>query len=62
VTLTIQPIGSLILGAVLLSESPTSLQLLGGACIVAGLVAVGLGARSARRSAVAGGEPARATA
>jgi drug/metabolite transporter (DMT)-like permease len=62
VTLTIQPIGSLILGAVLLGESPTWLQLLGGACIVAGLVAVGLGARSARRGAAAAREPARATA
>jgi drug/metabolite transporter (DMT)-like permease len=61
VTLTIQPIGSLILGAVLLGESPTVLQLLGGACILAGLVAVGLGARSARRG-VATTEPARATA
>jgi drug/metabolite transporter (DMT)-like permease len=61
VTLTIQPIGSLILGAVLLGESPTWLQLLGGAFILAGLVAVGLGARSARRAGVAR-ETARATA
>jgi drug/metabolite transporter (DMT)-like permease len=60
VTLTIQPIGSLVLGAVLLGEEPTLLQLLGGACIVAGLVAVGLGQRSARRARVA--EPARAAA
>jgi drug/metabolite transporter (DMT)-like permease len=53
VTLTIQPIGSVILGAVLLREDPSPLQLLGGACIVAGLVAVGLGRRTRRRAPAA---------
>jgi drug/metabolite transporter (DMT)-like permease len=46
VTLTIQPVGSVILGALLLSEQPSALQLAGVACILAGLVAV------ARRRAV----------
>jgi drug/metabolite transporter (DMT)-like permease len=53
VTLTIQPIGSLALGALLLGESPTGLQLAGGACILAALVAVGLGRRSARAARAA---------
>jgi drug/metabolite transporter (DMT)-like permease len=48
VTLTIQPIGSLILGALLLGEQPTALQLAGAACILAGLVSVALGGRRAR--------------
>jgi drug/metabolite transporter (DMT)-like permease len=38
--LTIQPVGSVVLGIVLLGESPTALQLCGAACILAGLVSV----------------------
>jgi drug/metabolite transporter (DMT)-like permease len=48
-TLTIQPIGSLILGAIILGEEPTALQLVGGAGILAGLVATATAARSASR-------------
>jgi drug/metabolite transporter (DMT)-like permease len=48
-TLTIQPIGSVILGAIILGEEPTALQLLGGAGILAGLVATATAARSASR-------------
>jgi drug/metabolite transporter (DMT)-like permease len=58
VTLTIQPIGSVALGALLLGEQPTLLQLAGGACILAALVAVGLGARSARSARAAASAPA----
>jgi drug/metabolite transporter (DMT)-like permease len=47
VTLTIQPVGSVILGIVLLSEQPSALQLLGVACILAGLVTVAAGRRRA---------------
>jgi drug/metabolite transporter (DMT)-like permease len=54
--LTIQPIGSVILGAVLLSEEPTVLQLTGCALIVSGLLLVGTQERSRRleRSAAGG--------
>jgi drug/metabolite transporter (DMT)-like permease len=45
VTLTIQPVGSVILGVVLLGEEPTILQLLGVGCILAGLVSVAAGRR-----------------
>jgi drug/metabolite transporter (DMT)-like permease len=38
VLLTIQPIGSVILGAIIFSESPSGLQLVGVAAILAGLV------------------------
>jgi drug/metabolite transporter (DMT)-like permease len=38
--LTIQPVGSVVLGIVLLGEEPTALQLLGAGCILAGLVSV----------------------
>jgi drug/metabolite transporter (DMT)-like permease len=38
--LTIQPVGSVVLGAVLLSEAPTALQLVGTAMILTGVVAV----------------------
>jgi drug/metabolite transporter (DMT)-like permease len=48
-TLTIQPIGSLILGAIILGEQPSALQLAGGAGILAGLVATATAARSAKR-------------
>ena len=42
VTLTIQPVGSVLLGVVLLGEEPSALQLVGVACILAGLVSVAL--------------------
>jgi drug/metabolite transporter (DMT)-like permease len=38
--LTIQPVGSVVLGIVLLGEDPSALQLLGAACILAGLVSI----------------------
>jgi drug/metabolite transporter (DMT)-like permease len=38
--LTIQPLGSLVLGALLFAEAPSALQLAGAACILAGLVLV----------------------
>ena len=38
--LTIQPVGSVVLGIVLLGEEPSALQLLGAACILAGLVSI----------------------
>jgi drug/metabolite transporter (DMT)-like permease len=47
VTLTIQPLGSVILGVVLLGERPSALQLLGGGCVLAGLVALAAGRRRA---------------
>jgi drug/metabolite transporter (DMT)-like permease len=53
-TLTIQPIGSVALGAVLLGQEPSVLQLAGVACIVAGLLSVAL--RRPARYAVAGAE------
>jgi drug/metabolite transporter (DMT)-like permease len=40
VTLTIQPVGSVILGVILLGEEPTALQLAGVACIVAALLSI----------------------
>jgi drug/metabolite transporter (DMT)-like permease len=40
--LTIQPVGSVLLGIVLLGEDPSVLQLCGAACILAGLVSVAL--------------------
>jgi drug/metabolite transporter (DMT)-like permease len=42
VTLTIQPVGSVVLGVVLLGEDPTLLQVAGVALILAGLVSVAL--------------------
>lgn len=44
--LTIQPVGSVLLGIVLLGEEPSSLQLLGAACILAGLVSIATRRRS----------------
>jgi drug/metabolite transporter (DMT)-like permease len=49
VTLTIQPVASVMLGVVLLGEDPSALQLAGVACIVAGLVSVALRRAPARR-------------
>jgi drug/metabolite transporter (DMT)-like permease len=40
VTLTVQPVGSVLLGVILLGENPSALQLAGVACILAGLVAI----------------------
>jgi drug/metabolite transporter (DMT)-like permease len=48
VTLTVQPIGSVVLGAVLLAEHPSALQLGGAGCILVALVAVAVGGRRAR--------------
>lgn len=42
VTLTVQPVGSVLLGIALLDEQPSALQLAGVACILSGLVAVAL--------------------
>ena len=38
--LTIQPVGSVVLGIVLLGEDPSALQLVGAALILAGLVSI----------------------
>jgi drug/metabolite transporter (DMT)-like permease len=50
VTLTIQPVGSVILGIVLLGEDPSVLQLLGVVFILAGLVSVAARRRAATRA------------
>jgi drug/metabolite transporter (DMT)-like permease len=44
--LTVQPVGSVILGIVLLGEDPTALQLCGAALILAGLVSLAAGRRA----------------
>jgi drug/metabolite transporter (DMT)-like permease len=49
VTLTIQPVGSVLLGVILLGEDPSALQLAGVACILAGLVSVALRRSPSRR-------------
>jgi drug/metabolite transporter (DMT)-like permease len=49
VTLTIQPVGSVLLGVILLGEEPSALQLAGVACILAGLVSVALRRDPTRR-------------
>ena len=48
VTLTIQPVGSVLLGVVLLGEEPSALQIVGVAFILAGLVSVALRRAPAR--------------
>lgn len=48
VLLCIQPVGSVLLGVVLLGEAPSGLQLTGVACVLAGVLAV---ARPRRRAA-----------
>lgn len=48
VLLTVQPVGSVILGVILLSESPSLLQIAGVACIFSGIIVA-----TARRSRVA---------
>ena len=45
VSLTLQPVCSVIFAAIILSEDPSPLQLLGAACILAGLVISSLGRR-----------------
>ncbi len=55
VSLTLQPLCSVLFAALILSESPSALQLLGAAGILAGLVISSLGRRAARP---AGPEPA----
>jgi drug/metabolite transporter (DMT)-like permease len=57
VTLTIQPVGSVLLAIVIFGEHPSALQLVGVVCILAGLVAVALGAR-ARAAARSRSRPA----
>jgi drug/metabolite transporter (DMT)-like permease len=54
VLLTVQPVGAVVLAMVVLGEAPSSLQLLGVALVLAGVVAVGLSRR--QRAPVA--EPA----
>jgi drug/metabolite transporter (DMT)-like permease len=49
VTLTIQPVGSVLLGVILLGEDPSTLQLAGVVCIVAGLVSIALRRDPTRR-------------
>jgi drug/metabolite transporter (DMT)-like permease len=49
VTLTIQPVCSVLLGVILLGEEPSALQLAGVACIVAGLVSIALRRDPSRR-------------
>ena len=44
--LTLQPVGSVLLGIVLLGEEPSGLQLCGAALILAGLVSVAARRRS----------------
>jgi drug/metabolite transporter (DMT)-like permease len=52
-TLTIQPVATVVLGVVLLGQRPSALQLAGVACILAGLVSVAV--RPRRVTAPAGG-------
>jgi drug/metabolite transporter (DMT)-like permease len=59
VTLTIQPVGSVLLGVILLGEEPSALQLAGVACILAGLLAI---ARRSRVGSVRERTPASARA
>ena len=59
VTLTIQPVGSVLLGVILLGEEPSALQLAGVACILAGLLAI---ARRPRVGSVRERAPASARA
>ena len=59
VTLTIQPVGSVLLGVILLGEEPSALQLAGVACILAGLLAI---ARRPRIGSVRERAPASARA
>ena len=51
--LTVQPVGSVILGVVLLSEDPSGLQVLGVAAILGGLLTVAAGGRRKSRAPAA---------
>jgi drug/metabolite transporter (DMT)-like permease len=51
ITLTIQPVGSVLLGVILLGEDPTALQLAGVGCILAGLISVAVRRAPARKPA-----------
>ena len=53
VTLTIQPVGSVLLGVILLSEEPSVLQLAGVACILAALISIARRRAPAREPAPA---------
>ena len=57
VTLTIQPVGSVLLGVILLGEEPTVLQLAGVACILAGLVSIALYPSAARTATATASGP-----
>ena len=57
VTLTIQPVGSVLLGVVLLSEDPTALQLAGGACILVALLSIAARRKVQDLGAAADSEP-----
>ncbi len=48
VTLTLQPVGAVLLGMLLLAEAPSAVQLLGAAAIVAGLVLATVRRRASR--------------
>ena len=48
VTLTVQPVASVVLGVILLGEDPSALQLAGTACILGGLILVALGRQKDR--------------
>jgi drug/metabolite transporter (DMT)-like permease len=58
ILLTIQPVGSMVLGALLLDESATALQLLGVVAILTGLVAVASSRRPAPAAAASSPRPA----
>jgi drug/metabolite transporter (DMT)-like permease len=64
--LMVQPVGSMILGAALLSEQPSAVQILGVVVILAGLAIATLGGRARRPVQVpqaaspAAGQPGRA--
>ena len=53
--LTIQPVGSVILGVVLLSEQPSGIQLAGVAVVLGGVTLANLGRRAARPAVSASG-------
>jgi drug/metabolite transporter (DMT)-like permease len=57
VILTVQPVGAIVLGVILLGEHPSLLQLAGGALVLCGLVGMAL-----RRPGAAAAAPARAAA
>jgi drug/metabolite transporter (DMT)-like permease len=57
VTLTIQPVGSVFLGVILLGEDPSLLQLAGGALVLAGLLAMALRRPSRAAEPVAAPQP-----